>query len=64
MQYDPFIRGALLFTGLIAFTACAGSDPSSFPDTAVAFENAHVVIGDGSALEGAVVVVDGGLSLL
>jgi imidazolonepropionase-like amidohydrolase len=60
MRYEPSVKGALLSTCLIAFTACAGADAPSFSSTAVAFENAHVVIGDGSALEGAVVVVDGG----
>ena len=59
MQHDISRKFVLLFTGLLAITACSGSDAPAFSETAMAFENARVVVGDGSVLEGAVVVVDG-----
>jgi imidazolonepropionase-like amidohydrolase len=59
MQHDISRKFVLRFTGLLAITACSGSDAPAFSETAMAFENVRVVVGDGSVLEGAVVVVDG-----
>ncbi|HET7131109.1 MAG TPA: hypothetical protein VFJ95_02625, partial [Gammaproteobacteria bacterium] len=64
MQTPSFRRLAVLWLGMLAAGACtekpADNAASSTPSTAVAFEDARVIVGDESApIENAVFVVDG-----
>jgi len=45
---------------LLAAVACSGGSEEAPPSTAVAFEGARAIVGDGRVLEGATIVVDGG----
>ena len=49
---------APLVPALLAAAACGGDGPA-FGDDAVAFQNAHVVVGDGSTIDQADIVVQG-----
>ena len=48
-----------VFLGLLLYACADGSDPAT--STAVAFEGARVIVGDGGVIEDAVIVVDDGL---